>query len=211
MYFSQRKRLFDFKSLDQVKYVLNYLNDTQSTFYRDKKMQMTSDEFYSEYTESGISYYGWEVMFLAELESKASVYLNRIETHEKKLKQKEEQEVYKNLLYDDIARRNQQDVWHGKLDEIGRRLITYRYQVSPVSKLPKFNFQQEGEDYWGGQRGLTWAFFISRYYDALIYPIFLSALDALASENVLFFNKAEIDFLENPPQKALFKVIKYSI
>jgi hypothetical protein len=55
MYFNERQRLFDFKSLDQVKYVLNYLNDTQSTFFRDKKRQMTSDEFYSEYTASGIS------------------------------------------------------------------------------------------------------------------------------------------------------------
>jgi hypothetical protein len=44
----------------------------------------------------------------------------------------------------------------------------------------------------------------------MVYPIFLSALDALASENVLYFNKAEIDSLENPPQKALFKVIKCS-
>ncbi|MBM3455738.1 MAG: hypothetical protein FJX80_11400 [Bacteroidetes bacterium] len=201
-------RLFDFKSLGEAKSLLNFLLDSKSTWYRKRLKTMPANELYSEFTESGISFYGWEVIFLAEFESRASVYLSRIETFEKQAKMKNERDIYKKLLLEDIILRNQQEPWHGKSDNKGRRIIAYRYQLNPINRLPKFNFLQKNELNWGGQRGWGWAFFIARYYDALVYPVFLSAIKALSSENVLSYNEAEIRSLEIPPQRAIFKVIK---
>jgi hypothetical protein len=178
-----RKKRLVFSSIDELKYFFEKLILTSDKKYWCKKFHsLKYDEIYTEFTESGITAYAWEIGFMCEFEKKSEMYYDRIIELEKSFNNNSMFYEYTKLMFEEIIRRIK-----SKSLKSNKSINKVTFNCSSLNLYYKFNFSEVWNQTWGGQSEWGWGLIICPVLRSRFYLLKVKSLEKLMKDGLIRF------------------------